>query len=403
MYIIKEDCYIKRRDGQIIIGNRDNGKWIRISESSFEKINKNIGSFSQKEVEEKYGNLLNAGIITKNSSNAHEAKRLESIMIAITNKCNLSCLHCGFSAGPTEQTELSLDEVNNIIKKNKDVDEIVLTGGEPLIHKDFVSIAKSLDKYFLGKKTLMTNATLVDSGKADLIAEVFDDVSISIDGATKKSCDQMRGRGVFKKVLKVVKQLKERDITELSLSMTLTDLNRAEEKNFIELCRKIGVEPIIRDLFITGRAKKNAVALNSNDDEPVNLSDLSRDDFLNECKKLKLNGKCKAGKNSIYVQYDGGIYPCPVAAVWETYKIGDLSEIGGNMSELLAEQATNPGLKAFFNKSPEIVSPCRDCSVNMFCWGCLQEYHTYVEDEKFFPVFCKSQKNNLEKIVWGDF
>ena len=230
MYIIKEDCYIKRRDGQIIIGNRDNGKWIRISESSFEKINKNIGSFSQKEVEEKYGNLLNAGIITKNSSNAHEAKRLESIMIAITNKCNLSCLHCGFSAGPTEQTELSLDEVNNIIKKNKDVDEIVLTGGEPLIHKDFVSIAKSLDKYFLGKKTLMTNATLVDSGKADLIAEVFDDVSISIDGATKKSCDQMRGRGVFKKVLNVVKQLKERDITELSLSMTLTDLNRAEEK-----------------------------------------------------------------------------------------------------------------------------------------------------------------------------
>lgn len=406
MYELKRNCYIKKKGRKIIIGNKDNGKWIRISEENFNKINRDINNLSPKNLDRKYAELIKAGIIVQKNNETDKIEDLASIMIAITNKCNLSCLHCGFSAGPVEKKELSLEEVLSIINNNQKASEIVITGGEPLIHKDFEQIARKLNDSFIGKKTLMTNGTLIDNKFSKLIASVFDEISISIDGATKDSCDIMRGHGVYEKVLSSIELLKKMGMSNITLSMTLTDINKSEEKQFIELCKEINVEPIIRDLFLTGRAEKNSGLLNADRNDETfnnNIDEFSEFDFIHECKKIKLNGKCKAGKNSVYIQYDGGIYPCPVAAVWEKYKIGPLAEVKGSLYDFLIENKNRSGLNAFINISPEIISPCRDCSVNMFCWGCLQEYNTYIEDSQFFSKFCKSQKNNLERLVWGDY
>lgn len=65
MYELKRNCYIKKKGRKIIIGNKDNGKWIRISEENFNKINRDINNLSPKNLDRKYAELIKAGIIVQ--------------------------------------------------------------------------------------------------------------------------------------------------------------------------------------------------------------------------------------------------------------------------------------------------------------------------------------------------
>ena len=66
--------------------------------------------------------------------------------IELTDRCNLSCLHCYINqpAGDqvTRQNEMSTDEVKAIIDKITDAGclYLLLTGGEPLLRPDFTEI-----------------------------------------------------------------------------------------------------------------------------------------------------------------------------------------------------------------------------------------------------------------------
>ena len=62
-----------------------------------------------------------------------------SIGWAVTNLCNLRCVHCNMDSGDKLNDELSLEEAYKLLdelSKNK-VQKITFFGGEPFIRKDF--------------------------------------------------------------------------------------------------------------------------------------------------------------------------------------------------------------------------------------------------------------------------
>ena len=93
--------------------------------------------------------------------------------------CNIDCNYCDTleSKDASAGEEYSVDELNKIVTAliTPDVDSLEITGGEPLLHAEF--IAEYLTKYPF-KAMLETNATLPD--KIGLLNDVIDIVSMDI-------------------------------------------------------------------------------------------------------------------------------------------------------------------------------------------------------------------------------
>jgi uncharacterized radical SAM superfamily Fe-S cluster-containing enzyme len=72
-----------------------------------------------------------------------------TILIEITERCNLSCPTCFAGSSPTHTRQMSLDEFTRQVDRLADggkrgADMIQLSGGEPTIHPDFLAIIEAL-------------------------------------------------------------------------------------------------------------------------------------------------------------------------------------------------------------------------------------------------------------------
>src|SRR3989344_8123837 len=85
----------------------------------------------------------------------------------ITNKCNLRCKHCYADAGDKLKNELSLEEIKKTIDDLHDLGTqyIILSGGEPLIHKNFFDILGHCNEKKM-HSMITSNGTLLDDKTA---------------------------------------------------------------------------------------------------------------------------------------------------------------------------------------------------------------------------------------------
>jgi radical SAM protein with 4Fe4S-binding SPASM domain len=121
---------------------------------------------------------------------------LRLVFWELTARCNLKCCHCRaeatdhFAAG-----ELTTEEIISVARDIRKAGDpiMILTGGEPLVRKDFFEIAKACVGLF-SRVALATNGTIVDDEMARRIVEVgIKRVSVSLDGAKAATHDAFRG------------------------------------------------------------------------------------------------------------------------------------------------------------------------------------------------------------------
>ena len=102
----------------------------------------------------------------------------------VTNRCNLKCNHCVYSSGEQVMPDITLDTVKKLISsfKKMNVEEVHITGGEPLLNNEIFDIIAELHKSgFLVR--IQTNGMLINDETAKkLKISGADYVLISIDG-----------------------------------------------------------------------------------------------------------------------------------------------------------------------------------------------------------------------------
>ena len=83
---------------------------------------------------------------------------LESIVLEITDACNLKCIHCYNDSGKKRRNELTLEEIYKLIDEAKRIGvlRVNVSGGEPLVHPHFFEIAEYIRDCSLGLE-LFTN------------------------------------------------------------------------------------------------------------------------------------------------------------------------------------------------------------------------------------------------------
>ena len=165
----------------------------------------------------------------------------------LTERCNLSCIHCLINQPAGSQAaasrELRLDQIREILDQVVDAGCLfmLLTGGEPLLRPDFSEIYHHATRKGL-LVTLFTNGTLVTPGIADLLAEYRPQaVEISLYGYTQATYEQVtQVPGSHARCMSAIELLLERRVP-LSLKTVVLRANCHEIEDARAFARERGL------------------------------------------------------------------------------------------------------------------------------------------------------------------
>src|ERR1700761_3753959 len=110
--------------------------------------------------------------------------RLTTLPILILNvhtHCNCRCIMCDiWKREITDQVRAQDMERHRVSLENLGVRQVVLTGGEPLLHNDLAGLCNFFREQNI-RLTLLTTGLLLHK-RAEEIAKLFDDIIVSLDG-----------------------------------------------------------------------------------------------------------------------------------------------------------------------------------------------------------------------------
>jgi MoaA/NifB/PqqE/SkfB family radical SAM enzyme len=174
------------------------------------------------------------------------------LYLETTNRCNLLCETCPRTFEELEPpADLSWELFTSIVDQYPNIQRVVLHGvGEPMM----VAELPAMIRYLKARGTYVlfnTNGTLMREKKnRELIEAGLDELRISLDAAEPKAFEIVRGRDLFHRIVRNVKNfvaLKEAMGAKTPrLSLWLTGLRETIEQlpAFIRLAHEIGVPEV---------------------------------------------------------------------------------------------------------------------------------------------------------------
>ena len=133
-------------------------------------------------------------------------RKLNYLRLSVTDRCNLRCRYCMPRSGVTfipHSEILSFDEIVRLVRimASLGVDRVRLTGGEPLVRKGLVDLARQIKQIggirFLG---LTTNGVLLNDVAPALLDAGVDGLNISLDTLNTARYQALTGFDALSKV-----------------------------------------------------------------------------------------------------------------------------------------------------------------------------------------------------------
>lgn len=347
--------------------------------------------------------MINNEII---NGKVYEKNFFKDIHLSLTNRCNLNCKHCFTSCNPEEEDYMSTKQVFKLIDNLQDINvrNLVLTGGEPLIRSDLFEIVEYTKKRLpLVQLSLSTNGTLINDTNINFIVNNFDNIDISLDGVDEETCSNIRGKGVFQKVLKTVEKLHYMDFHNISLSMVFGEKNYNQVDEFKLLNEELGTKSIERYFMPSGRGLINRDIYTDEDSIlPLIIPKLHEIDINNNKEKSQNIGSCSCNgcTEQMFITHDGKVYPCP-SLTSDEYLIGSIFEDKTINILRYNDFSNNIGFENFNRLFPYNFEKCKECNVNIFCLKCPSRVHLLKNNDKELNKWCSLMKKNLEIGIWG--
>lgn len=337
----------------------------------------------------------------------------------VTLACNMKCTHCNVAGFEPLDNELSLQEVQALIDEMFDIGvyDLSITGGEPLMRKDWKEILLHTHQYPAWKLVLNTNGTLWSEEDVKFVAEnlPYFLISVSIDGNTPETYGILRRTpsdnpavNHFEKAMETVHLLKEYGAA-VALNYTITKKNIEYFLDTAEIASDLGLTILAIKFFPYGRGMahideleldyktwsdflRTVTTLKEEGDgaqtaalstpcpwevymplltEGYSVEDVERiwnyesplrNDYYREMRELG----CNAGITTCALSPDGSVYPCgTVSARIPAVYCGNTREGG-----LLHVWETSPFLKRLRElKLSRIEGHCQECEFNTLCGG----------------------------------
>ncbi|MCX5871856.1 MAG: radical SAM protein [Deltaproteobacteria bacterium] len=343
----------------------------------------------------------------------------------MTRRCNLKCIHCRAGAcDGIDPNELTYQEGIRLIDgiREQGAPILIMTGGEPLLRKDFFELADYAIRSGL-RAVLATNGSLVTLELAREIAAVgIPRASVSLDGPTAQYHDLFRGvPGAFKSSLHGIKMLRAAGVG-VQINTTLTRRNRHQLPEMIKLAEKLDAAAFHVFLLVpTGRARDmSGEEMGPEEYEQTLL------EFYQIGRKTKLETKatcapqyyrilrqqlaregievtesafglnahtrgCLGGLSFVFVSHTGDVQPCG----YFDDKAGSIRE--NSFSHIWLESELFQELRNF----KRLEGKCGKCDYIRFCGGCRARAYELTGRRMAEEPYCAYQPPAFTKTGSG--
>jgi len=173
-------------------------------------------------------------------------RKISYLRVSVTDRCDLRCLYCmeeNMVFLPKKDV-LSLEELHKLcsIFINLGVKKIRLTGGEPLVRKNVISLIKNLGEHIrtgeLDELTLTTNGMHLEKYSEEMFKSGIRRVNVSLDTLDLFKYKKITRWGNLKKVISGIMAAKSAGIKVKINTVALRNFNDDEYDNLIEWCGK---------------------------------------------------------------------------------------------------------------------------------------------------------------------
>ena len=314
------------------------------------------------------------------------------VTLMVTNGCNLSCLHCwpesrSCGTAPPVPADTIRRLIGEVVLLG--VEEICLTGGEPLTHPDWFEILSfACRQPGLNRVRLQTNATLLTEVDIEALGSVdFKGltVQVSLEGASAETNDRVRGPESFEQAFRGLKFLAEVGLgQQVVVAFTETQHNFAELPRLLRLLDGLGIGRLVSGTLVLGgraAAQSDQVAppTPSQYRELLNLYH-SDPQFRSRYKKLGniaaiewFTGKLyPASEGCIcietpYINADGEMYPCLMLPI---DKLAAKDVFHRPLDEVLFEALSLWAELPDLNRRRSVeLEACKNCPGRLHCAG----------------------------------
>ena len=173
---------------------------------------------------------------------------IEYLRISVTDRCNLRCVYCMPEEGIsclTHDELLTFEEIVTICKSAAalGVSKIKLTGGEPLVRRDFTSLVKQIKAIpGIEEITLTTNGILLDNRLEELIEAGITKINVSLDTLDPKRFKEITRIDGLETVLKAIKRASSHPKIQVKInSLIAKHLNEQEIISLAELAKRMPI------------------------------------------------------------------------------------------------------------------------------------------------------------------
>lgn len=354
---------------------------------------------------------------------------VKSITFNLTHACNFNCDYCyqkKYKNKPEYRQNMNVQDIVSIMEYlclsyfgDTDLDEIVVSGGEPLLPANIDTINYICKHAVAKKKILYTNGINILAYKDQISFDAFDEVQVSLDGSDAVIKKINHYADSFDKIIGGIKYLQQMN-KSIRIATIWTKELRSHLKEYIELLVKSNIldQPdttlrfvLAKDYHTSGGIDEHFYdwdeivadletynpllgTINNYLELPVELREL--EGYLhrpvNKRQSIKYK-RCDITKTiPMICEPNGDIYWC-LCLDGESGKIGNYKEkfFDKDKVEIL-------GNRTIFK-----IEQCRQCKLRYLCGGgCILPLTS--GDVEIYQPACGSFKNpfiweNLEKLI----
>ncbi len=314
-----------------------------------------------------------------------------SVGWAITNACNLRCVHCNMNSGERIENELTKEEcfqlVDELSKNN--VQRLTFFGGEPFARKDFMEIADYAFQsgIFIN---VTTNSLLFTDELIENDLYKFELIRVSLDGPNADTHEFIRNKkGSFEKTIDNIKKMVASGL-DVGVVTCISHKNINQLEEMVELLKELKIKrwflPLLSSAGRASSLSKEVLTPLEVRDFLIKVDNLTKDapfivnldlpyTVLLKSKNPNMKASCPAAISEMAIFANGDVSPCC-----------EIPVIGGNIREKSIKDIWNHS-KVFqeFRNRKLVKGKCGSCKFLMNCGGCRAnayiKYQDYLEGD----------------------
>ena len=172
------------------------------------------------------------------------SKNSTNVFFHILTKCNLNCRHCYINREQHGENTLPLSTIEawlGAFAQKSNIANVIFLGGEPTIHPDLSLAIKKAKNMGYNSITVDTNGYLFNDILSKVSPDDVDYFSFSLDGATRKTNNMIRGEGSYDKCIEGIRKAVSMGFGT-SLIYTVSSANIHELEMMVPLLVDLNIE-----------------------------------------------------------------------------------------------------------------------------------------------------------------